>query len=146
MSIPQSNPGTIWLPGISDYNLFVATDSLKIAEWGPANYLSMAQWRSATGGDASSFAALNTFVPKDSLFINTGNGDLNIDTANRMCWYVNGKGLPVAFISGDYDSAANVRSTTIANGATDIGSDEFNTATLPDTLLVLGRHIPGGID
>jgi hypothetical protein len=140
-----SNSASTWYPGAANYNFYVANDSEKLNSW-VNTPVSMIGWRNNSLGDSTSFGALAANVPSNLFFQSVAAGNLNINASDPHCWYVNGKGLPVAFISGDYDSAANVRSTSIVNGATDIGSDEFNTATLPDTLIVLGRHILGGID
>ena len=55
------------------------------------------------------------------------------------------KRFPIDSIDADFNAAA-VRSTDISNGPTDIGSNEFNTATAPPALYVYGRHLPGGSD
>ena len=85
-------------------------------------------------------------VPSDSLFESTAIHDLNIKTTSTKSWYVNGKGLPIEGLSADYDSPAPVRSTSISNGATDIGADEFNTNTAPPVLIVSGNRAHGSTE
>jgi hypothetical protein len=143
----NTSPVPKWTSTSSNYNFFVARDSAKIGAWGFTNTpQSMISWRAVSQGDSSSFATLNTNVPSASFFQSTASGNLNINNNDPICWYVNGKGLPVSTISSDYDSASNIRSTTISSGATDIGSDEFNTTTIPPPLLILGPHMPGFTD
>ena len=142
---PYPNPK--WTSTSSNFNFFVAKDSANIGAWGFTNApQSMISWRTVSQGDSNSFAALNTNLPSASFFQSYTTGNLNINSSNPLCWYVNGKGLPVTTISSDFDSATNIRSTAITTGATDIGSDEFNTSTLPPVLLVTGRHLPGFTD
>jgi hypothetical protein len=146
-AIFNSHPNPKWTSKSSNYNFFVTRDSAKIGAWGFTNTpQSMISWRVVSLADSSSFASLNTNAPSASFFQSTATGNLNINNNDPVCWYVNGKGLPVSTISGDYDSASNIRSTTIANGATDIGSDEFNTTTLPPPLIIFGPHLPGFTD
>jgi hypothetical protein len=142
LGVPPEN----WPPGTSDYNFFVSTDSL-IGQFGAATPLrSISGWRQVSLCDSSSLAALNTHVPASSFFKSIATGDLSINNNDSICWYVNGKGIPISHIGSDFDSGGNVRSTSIATGSTDIGSDEFNTTTLPPVLMVLGRHMPGETD
>ncbi len=144
-----NNQSTNWTSRTSNYNLFVTADTSKVMEWGPCCTgvaQSMRQWRAATAGDSSSYTTLNTKVPSATLFVNTAAGNLNINNSDSLCWYVNGKGMPVTAISGDFDSAANVRSTNPVNGPTDIGADEFNTSTNLVPLELYGNHQPGGAD
>jgi len=141
---PNANPK--WTSTSSNFNFFVAGDSAKIASWGftdaPQSILS---WRTISLGDTNTFAALSTHIPS-TFFRSVLTGDLNINNNNSICWYVNGKGLPVSTISGDFDSISNIRSTSVVTGPTDIGSDEFNTTTTPGPLEILGRHLPGETD
>jgi Right handed beta helix region len=100
-----------------------------------------ASWVSATH-DISSYALTRYDINAASLFKDISNGDLNIDNTRDTCWLVNGKGLPLTFVTDDFD-AGNLRSTQIKTGSTDIGSDEFSTATLPPALTQSGSHAPG---
>ncbi len=134
---------------ISNHNLFVTTDTANVCQWRDPSLVlqtvSMRGWKSLTLGDTSSYATLNTDVLASELFMDANTGNLNINNANPKCWYANGKGVAISSIADDFD-AQNVRSTTIVGGATDIGSDEFTTTTLPPVLLVYGRHLLGNTD
>lgn len=143
------NPSTPpkWSASTSAYNFYVVPDSLRVATWGFGDTAkSMIAWRSVTGGDQTSFGALSANAPANSFFTDIASGNLNINNLDAKCWYVNGKGLPVSTISGDFDSISNIRSTSAVTGPTDIGSDEFNTTTTPGPLEILGRHLPGMTD
>jgi len=115
-----------------NYNTFIVNDTARIAEL-PA-------------GVGNSWSALNTFYPAtyntnwaertsvvsaQDLFIDTLNGNLGIVTSSPAAWYVNGKGIRIPNISGDFNNASGVRSTTIVSGATDIGSVEFTPTSTP---------------
>ncbi len=145
-------PGNLsanWSTRTSNYNLFVTRDTARVNEWGQCCTglpQSMRQWKAATGGDTSSYAALNTKIPAAALFVNAAAGNLNINSNDSICWFVNGKGMPATGISADYDNAANVRSVIPATGPTDIGSDEFTTSTGTFALDRSGNHQPGGAD
>ncbi|MEO7312566.1 MAG: T9SS type A sorting domain-containing protein [Chitinophagaceae bacterium] len=105
---------------------------------------SFASWVASTH-DISSYAATAATINPNALFNDVANCDLSINNTNDMCWYVNGKGLPLAGLADDY-SRSSVRSTTLATGSTDIGCNEFNTITLPPSLTVDGVHAAGSIE
>ncbi|MES2773579.1 MAG: T9SS type A sorting domain-containing protein [Bacteroidota bacterium] len=105
---------------------------------------SFASWVAATH-DISSYAAPATTINPDVLFKDVATGNLDINNTTGMCWYVNGKALPLAGLADDY-SGNSVRSTTLATGSADIGSDEFTTSTLPPVLATDGAHAPGGTE
>jgi hypothetical protein len=149
VALGDNTSGTagVWPAGGSpNNNLYVTTDTSYVNEWRSNGAVSMKQWRTLTLGDSASYGSKNVDVPSDLLFVSRTAGDLNINNQSPVSWYVNGKGIPVSSISGDFDSAANVRSTTVVSGATDIGSDEFNTPTLPPPLVVLGNHATGATE
>ena len=127
-------------------NLYVVTDTNYVNEYRTSGVVNIRQWRNLTQGDTASYAARVADVPADSLFVSPTAGDLNINTASPKSWYVNGKGLPIDSISGDYDVATGVRSTSISGGATDIGADEFNTNTAPPVLVLSGNRVHGGTE
>jgi hypothetical protein len=114
-------------------NLIIVTDTSRVSEY-------------PTGVGYGVFAYNNTlfnpsFNPEwiesavnlnaADLFIDTINADLGIDISKPSCWYANGKGMPIAGFSGDFNNAAGVRSTSISGGPVDIGSVEFSTLTTP---------------
>ncbi|MFN4084243.1 MAG: T9SS type A sorting domain-containing protein [Bacteroidia bacterium] len=114
-------------------NLLVVVDTARVSEY-------------PTGIGYGAFAYNNTlFAPSYNpewieraanlnaaeLFIDTINGNLGIDTTKPTCWYANGKGMPLAGFSGDFNNVSGVRSTSVITGPVDIGSVEFNTTTIP---------------
>ncbi len=114
------------------YNMLFVNDTARLAEL-PA-------------GIGNSWNALNTFYPgayntnwaertsvvsPSALFTDVSNGDLGIIITSPNAWYVNGKGIRIPTISGDFSSVTGVRSITITTGATDIGSVEFTPTSTP---------------
>ncbi|MCU0441861.1 MAG: T9SS type A sorting domain-containing protein [Bacteroidia bacterium] len=87
----------------------------------------------------TNWAPITGNVLPSALFQDTLVGNLNIVNTSDASWYVNGKGLPLASVSEDFASSTAVRSSSIATGSTDIGSDEFSTTTLPIPASTLGN-------
>lgn len=133
-----------WTAATSDHNLMIVEDTLKAVYWQGNGALRISQFKQLSGGDQNSYISLPSIVPAGTFFKNTDTANLDINNMSDLCWYVNGKGTPIDSIGTDYDN--DNRSVTINGGATDIGSDEFNTVTLPPVLQVFGRHMPGGAD
>jgi hypothetical protein len=139
----QTGAAPMLWPGFNaDHNLYITADTTAVNEWIDSGIVNIRRWRTLSKSDTASYAARVADVPGDSLLAAAGQGNLNIRNDNSVCWYVNGKALPVAGIDSDFDSAL-VRSTAVANGATDIGADEFNTLTLPPNLIVSGNRAAG---
>lgn len=130
----------------ADNNLYITSTANVVNKYKTNDAGTIEQWRSLTATDAASYATTTAVVPVDSLFRNATIGDLDINTSSTMSWLVNGKGMPIEGIYNDHSDSAHVRSTAINTGATDIGSDEFNTATPPPGLTVTGSHTPGGTE
>ena len=118
------------------YNMLFVNDTARLAEL-PA-------------GIGNSWNVLNTFYPgayntnwaertsvvsPSALFTDVSNGDLGIITTSPNAWYVNGKGIRIPTISGDFTNASGIRSISIANGATDIGSVEITPTSTPPAAL-----------
>jgi hypothetical protein len=139
-----NNVNSFLAANISDNNLFVVTDTNKVASWQTEAGLKVAAFKAVSSGDQNSYATLTTNLPENLFFKNVDTANLNLINTNDICWYANGKGMPIIDIPNDYDN--NIRNTLIANGATDIGANEFTTSTLPPVLQVFGRHNPGGAD
>lgn len=127
-----------------NYNLLIANDTASLVQ---------------LGGVAQGWAALNTLytttyntnwaensstVLAHNLFIDTLVGNLGIVTSNPVAWYANGKGEGITSISGDFNNATGVRSTSIATGATDIGSVEFTPTSIPP--IAFADKIPAAND
>jgi hypothetical protein len=110
-------------------NLYIVPDTLSFSQIDPNNYRSWSSWKSLTKADSSSYIPLVQNIPSPQFFTNKVTGNLNLDTTNSTCWYANSKALPFTAIAADYDNSF-IRSTSIATGYTDIGSDEFSTNTL----------------
>jgi hypothetical protein len=113
------------------YNLMVTSSANAIIE-APAGILMNAAAVNAMYPSASSnsnWMETATNITGAGLFTNTATGDLGLNATNAASWYANGKGLPMASVTNDF---ANVtRSTTIAGGASDIGSMEVTPAVAP---------------
>ena len=113
-----------------NYNLIVSSDTSTLA---------------LLGGFTQRWSDLNTIyptyntnwaesvssIPAEQLFIDTALGNLGIVINNPAAWYVNGKGISVSGLSGDFNNISGVRSTSINNGAVDIGSVEFTPMVIP---------------
>ena len=126
-------------------NLFVIPDTAFFARSTETIHKGWISWKAFTLNDSSSFLTTPANITSSQFFTDKTQGNLNLNTANDICWYANGKGLPENGIAGDFDNNT-ARSTNVQSGATDIGSDEFTTSTLPPVLTVYGRHLPGGAD
>lgn len=133
-----------WPAAVADYNFLVASDTAKVINWLGTGMVGLPVYQALSGSDASSYSELVESVPADSLFVDLAKGNLNISTSGDVCLVLNEKGIPVNDISGDYDSAQGVRSTSIASGPTDIGSDEFDPFAKPADLLV--KHSPDNVN
>jgi hypothetical protein len=114
-----------------NYNLLVVNDTASLAQVGGTT----AGWRAFNSlyvaGPNTNWAERASQIPAHLLLTDTATGDLGIVTSSAYSWYVNGKGIRIPGISGDYNAASGVRSTSIANGPVDIGSVEFTTGTTP---------------
>ncbi|MFN8243918.1 MAG: T9SS type A sorting domain-containing protein [Ferruginibacter sp.] len=140
----NNNSFNEWPSGVSDYNLMVVNDTSRVACWQSVTATGLTAFKAASGGDGNSYMALTSSVPAASFFINADTANLHLLVTDPHCWYVNGKGIAIDSISTDFDN--NTRSTSINNGATDIGADEFTTGTQPPPLEIYGLHNPGGTE
>ncbi len=113
-----------------NYNLLSANDVNKVCRLS-ATLQSWDTYKNANTNDKWSWMATNATLPASSLFNNASGGNLTINTSNPACWYANGKGVPISGYDMDWSNAAGSRSTSVVNGATDIGADEFLTSTTP---------------
>lgn len=114
----------------SDYNLFVAPSN--VALWGAIPY-SFANYKANSGLDGFSYSTDPTILTTANLFVDAANGNLNVNAGNNAAYYVDGKGIPITGISGDFGDTSGVRNTLISQGTTDIGSDEFEySGAIPD--------------
>jgi hypothetical protein len=118
------------------YNTYVTRDAARMGIWNNATDQTFAQWKTSTGGDKESYYDLNTNVLPENLFTDTLVGDLSIKTANAESWYVNGKGIAGAASENTLsDFGGDPRGITVGT-PTDIGADEFTTATTPPDCIV----------
>lgn len=138
VAIGQTAAATNWNSLSSDYNLLVSANAAQVSLWSATlTQHNINNWRTTSGGDANSWSETSANIPSASIFNNASIGDLSINTANSLCWFVKGKGIALASIGLDKDN--NTRSTSIVNGSTDIGADEFVTITTPPALTVTGN-------
>lgn len=142
-----SNPNAGFTGETSDYNLYITPDSSKLFRqmYTSGTFMNLSQWQSYSNGDVSSFGTSSAAVPSSQFFVDVTHGNLDLKTDNDLCWHANGKAIPRSNVVDDYGLTA-IRSTNIINGASDLGSDEFNTTTTPLPLRITGNHIPGGTE
>jgi hypothetical protein len=114
-----------------NYNLMVSNDTAAIAKlgtdtigWADLNTLYTTNYN-------TNWAERTTIILPEKLFKDTLVGDLGIITNNEEAWYANGKGIAKTGLSGDFNTATGVRSTSIVTGAVDIGSVEFTPTSIP---------------
>ena len=145
-----SSPTTNWA---SNYNLLVASGgSFNFLGISNATTVTFTTWKSTQSADANSWTAIagattdhsNIIVAR--LFTDIANGNLNIVPTNEESWFANGKGIAIATYTADYGSSGVVRSGILANGGTDLGSDEFVPTATPIPALVGGSHTVGGTE
>ena len=98
-----------------------------VGKIGGNNYSDLTAYKAATGLDESSFNGDPAY---------TSNTNLKPDESNPNCWYSNGKGVQISGISSDFNG--NPRSTTISDGATDIGAYEITPTVDPPPALMGG--------
>lgn len=114
----------------SDYNLLVGPAST-IARWGTTDY-NFADYKTNSGKDGFSLSNQPVNIPANNLFVDKSVGNMNILSANNEAFYSDGKGIPITGQPDDY-SSTNIRDTSVTQGTTDIGSDEFDyTGTIPN--------------
>ena len=128
-----------WTGTSSDYNVYIAANSDRIAIWGSTNQ-NIYQWRDSSLGDKHTWSTITSDVSASNLFTNVSTGDLSIKSGNWEAWIVSGKGIAIAGSGDDY--SGNSRSTTVTGGTTDIGSYEF-TATPPGNPSASFDNAPG---
>ena len=131
---------TGWSSSASNYNVFISSDSLTTGEWTTGTSRTMDQWRTSSGGDNQSWSVTSAQITGTSLFNSISSGNLNIRSGNQQAWLVSGKGIALSGQNVDYEGTS--RSTTIAGGTTDIGSDEFS-AIPPSCPLATIDNAPG---
>jgi hypothetical protein len=113
-----------------NYNLLCVNDLAKICKLS-TTLQSWATYIGANTADKWSWGISTANLPSNNLFNNASAGDLTIKTGNPACWYVNGKGMPLSGYDMDWSNVSSTRSTSVANGSTDIGADEFTPVSTP---------------
>ena len=110
----------------SNYNIFNAPNSAKIAVWGvfPGTDYSFAGFKTLSGGDAASITgALVTFLSPS-----TGDLHINMGVVGNQ---IESSGIVVIGYTTDYDGTTRPGPTTHSAGvAPDIGADEFDGVIL----------------
>ncbi len=128
-----------WTNTSSDFNVYLTPVLSKIAIWGSTDQ-TIQQWRDSSLGDKHTWSTVTGSLSPANLFTNVTTGDLSIKSGNTEAWIVSGKGMAIAGSSSDFNGTA--RSTTVAGGVTDIGSDEF-VATPPSNPTATVDNPPG---
>ncbi|MBL7746952.1 MAG: hypothetical protein JNM19_05955 [Chitinophagaceae bacterium] len=145
ITVKNAAPATAWSPQTANYNLYTTQDTTKAFVWGNSALLSFQGWRSNSQTDTNSYIMHPLQLPSNRFFVDSSKGNLDINPLDSICWYVNGRGIPVSGMHWDHNQP-NVRSMSIAAGPTDIGSDEFNTTTSPPPMRISGTHQLNGSD
>lgn len=116
-----------------NYNLLVVADTSKILEYPAGVNTGLSAFNSIYNPSTynTNWIERTVQITPQSIFTDTAIGNLSTVTNNANCWYMNGKGIALSGISGDFNNATTIRSTSISAGATDIGSTEFTTGTAP---------------
>lgn len=83
--------------------------------------LTIADWKAGSTGDTNSLSGDVTF---SSLF------PLSVDGSVASNWVLNGKGHAQSIVNNDLNGTS--RNTSVSQGTTDIGADEFNMTVAPN--------------
>lgn len=119
--VASPNTANGWLSTASNFNAIYTLNGATATKWG-ASLFDLAGFQNVSGGDSY------------TLFGNPGytsNTDLLPDGTNNNCWTLKGNGMAISTIGNDINN--NSRSTSVANGGTDIGAYEFSTSVQPPT-------------
>lgn len=82
--------------------------------------LTIADWKAGSTGDTNSVSGDVAYI---TLF------PLNIDATNSANWVLNGKGHPLPVVTTDING--DPRNTSVSQGTSDIGANEFNMSVAP---------------
>ena len=123
--------------GNTNYNLLVSGSASTIGQVSTTAY-TLGGWQTAISGEASSVSEVTANIAAANLFSGTSTGNLNIVTGNTESWYINGRALQISGQTEDYGSTSAGRSTTLAAGGSDIGSDEFTPGVNPPNITLSG--------
>lgn len=96
------------------------------------NCSTLSHWRTASGKENNSNFGEPGFLSVSNLLP---------DSTSYNCWYLYGKGMPIAEIETDIRGLS--RSTIIATGPTCIGAYEFTTNTSPPVATASGSPVAG---
>ncbi len=101
--------------------------------WLNTDLNNLSSWRNTTYQDSFSVSGNPGF---------TSETNLQPDISNQYCWNLNGKGVQIPSLN--YDINGITRSTTITNGAPDIGAYEFTPSCNPVPAAESGTKTDGG--
>jgi hypothetical protein len=107
----------------------------RIGRVGSTDYATLSNWKGLSTNNSSDISA-------DPGFSSITN--LQPDESNPNSWYVNGTGVQISTVTDDFTGSS--RSTTLANGAPDIGAYEINPSATPNDAVVTGSHTLGGTE
>lgn len=124
-----------------NYNLYITSDTSTLIKWSSINRSWYAYYTTINSNDKFSWCAPASGLT--NMFMDASTGDLRINPNNPNCWYINGKGMPVADIDYDWELANGDRSATISDGATDIGADEVVPTVAPPAATHTGSFAAG---
>ncbi|MFN9520445.1 MAG: T9SS type A sorting domain-containing protein [Bacteroidota bacterium] len=121
----------------SGYNLLSSSSATTVGLWG-ASDRDIAQWRTSSNADRTSWSVASATVNPSALFTDIANGNLNVATTVPQNWYLNGKGIAGSTsFNINTDFSGNARGTTLGFG-TDIGAHEFTSTSTPPAMTLSG--------
>jgi len=107
----------------------------RVGRVGTTDYTNINDWKGLTTDNSSDISADPGF---------TSATNLQPNESNPNSWYVNGTGVQISSVTDDLTGSS--RSTTLANGAPDIGAYEINPSATPNDAVVTGSHTLGGTE
>lgn len=119
-AIYEYDPAAVGTSTFYNYNL-LRTTGTNLAQLGftGLNYTGLSQWRAICKQDSNSISVRVPFVSASNLSINL---------TDTNAWFLNGGGIQMAGNSTDING--NTRSTTLINGAPDMGAYEFTPSAV----------------
>ena len=115
----ENNSSIGWSSTASNYNALFSLNNATMTQWG-ATVSDLSGFQSVSGGDVFTLVGNPGF---------TSNTNLLPDGTNANCWTLKGNGIAISSIGADING--NPRSTSVANGGTDIGAYEFAVSVQP---------------
>ena len=119
IALANEGSSTGWPATASNYNALYSLNNATMTQWGAA-VSDLSGFQALSGGDAFTLAGNPGF---------TSNTNLLPNGADPNSWTLKGNGIAINTIGTDIDG--NPRSTSVADGGTDIGAYEFPVSVMP---------------